>query len=469
MSPDFGSGAFGDSAFGDLPGTGGTPPSPPSSSSGWVVDIDGTDRTSQVLRTIDVTLSQNDRSTARFTCKPGFVVDQFADVRIGAPGETVTPIFGGFVLKRQARAVVHPAALPYVTECECVDYFAYLDYKVASLSYTSDFTLGQFVTDIVALLTERGITVDGAQEVGPTLAARSWMNRPVSEMVRDVSEMTAALGNGWVGKISPDKAFRMWLPGTDAAPVSITQGNGVAMNFEWRDSDQVSVTKVILIVGDSPQMKTQHLVRSSGANSFFIDFPDALDNAWQQFSVSINGGAREETISGPGDGGMWEYTPASQLLEKVSGTALVDGDTIDFQYRAQFPAPITVQLGSPETPVSPEIAIVETDPNITDFAVGEQKANAILARRSLAPREATAWTREHGIFPGMAMDVTLSGRDITATTFIVTEVRLHIEGQKTGGNQIWRYDLDLQESVTYQGDYRDRWQQLIQRVMARAA
>jgi hypothetical protein len=415
----------------------------------WKLTIGGVDKTSLVSQTqrVQVELLQNDRSQATFYTLPDYLPDRFAEVVIYAQDGT-TPIFGGLIMNR-AVTPLHFGADPYLTKVECADFFTYLDWTYVSLSYDAPVTMKQVLTDLVAELpASYSITVDGAQVDGPTVDPFSWVTVKASDAIRELSTRTA-----YVAKMSPLKALRLLVPGTDLAAVSIEDGDTNCQEFTWTDPDAVPYNTVRIRIGTAGVTVTQVFTVAGGGQTFVSDFPAINDLILQGYiSVDTGAGIVNATVSRTGEGGMFEWDMATHTLTEVSYPGgLTNGWTVALPYQPNFPYEITATTGA-----TPEIEYLAQDfPDVTSLSQGQEIADGLLASLSQTAREATIVSLVHGWDVGQSVTVDLAERDVAAD-FSITEVRIELIS-----DQFWRYELKAQETTTYQGNYLDRWDDLL--------
>jgi hypothetical protein len=416
----------------------------------WDLKVGGVSKRTSIesLKPASITLLPNDRSKAQFCTVFGYSPARLSEVVVYDQDGT-TPLFGGLINKRTLVATKARGAAPFFTQIDCVDFLTYFDLKVVSLSYDTDTDVKTVLTDLVALLPgSYGMTVDPAQVAGPAVSARSWTNVKASTILRDVSKAT-----GYVVTVSPLKVTSMFAPRTTSAPVTMVDAAPNCLEFLWSDSDTLPPNNVVLLIGTAGTVVTQTWTWHTGDPlSFVTDFPDD-GSGWTRGAVRINDGVtgqRDDTISGPGDGGYFEYDTSTHTLTQVSGPGLADGDTVSFEYKPAFPYAIERSTGA-----TPEIDYPAADPSITTLAAGQQTADGILAQLGSAGRIATITSLTTGFRPGQSLTVNLTHRDVNAT-FSVTQVSLTLKS-----DAYWVASLTAQESATYEGNHNDQWAQII--------
>lgn len=376
--------------------------------------IAGVDRTSLLETGASIELLLNDKSSLTIQTKfSDYLPNRYDEVILSYifPGPTEVIVYGGFVTNRTVAGIIDPA-LPRFNTFECKDFFKYLDFTTVAVSYTVDTLLKQVLSDALAALPgSTGIVIDPSQEDGPTVAPFSSTDT-VSNIIRSLTDKT-----GYVGKVDPTTKYaKMILPGTEPAPLTITDVQPNCDSVEWSDPDSDPPTDISLIIGAVGVAVVQHWVAPSPPGTVFVtDFSSALDGYGLGFLVTINDGSvinpttgRFDTVSIPGGGGYWEWDESAHTLTQVGGPGIIAGDTIDFQYRPAFPCLLTYSTG--KTPKISQPPIVR--PEIITKAEADGLGYQLLASLSSIGRRATIKTREIGWFPGQLIQISIASRSI---------------------------------------------------------
>lgn len=406
--------------------------------------IGGADHTSELAlsRPVEIERALNERATARFTVTPGYLPSRFDTVALyDTDGTTV--LFGGFVLRRSIDPFRKSGGTePYFTEIECGDYFTAFDWAYVSLTYSTSVTLETVIDDLIAALPgSYGITKDAGQVTGPTLGAFTWERKRASDAVRELTDRT-----GYVATLSPLKVFKMFVPGTDAAPFALTDADPHCKTFSWNDSDRVPANKVTAVCGPSAVASTTKTwIQAGGATSWVTDIPAAV-GAPPPGYVTVNGVAR--TV-GPGASYTWDDTTST--LSLGTDPTPTNGWSIVLVYNAQYPFEVSATSGA-----TPVIEFQQAYPDVVDYAQGQEIAAGLLDQLDQQPREATVSTLDAGWAPGQELTVALTAR-MTAT-FVLTRVIASIQVQQPA--PVWVYRFTAIESTVYQGSYLDQWRAL---------
>lgn len=408
----------------------------------WKALIGGVDHTADLAlhQTITIERQLNERATAKFVCNPGYLPARFTEAVLYDIDGT-TPIFGGVVLKRSIDGI-QAIGQPFFTQVDCGDYFTYFDWAYISLTYDVDVTLEDVLDDIVAALpASYSITVDAGQATGPTLAPFSWDRKRASDAVRELSDRT-----GYVALVSPLKALKMFIPGTDAAPFALTDATPHCQTFGWADSDRVPANHITVIAGPAAVASaTQTWIQAGAATSWVVDIPNAVGSAPPGY-VTVNGIFR--TV---GPGGHYEWDDVTGTLSLGTDPTPTDGWSIVLVYNGQFPFIVTATSAA-----TPEIQFQQAYPDVTNYQQAQEIADGLLAQLDQQPRDADVTTVDVGWEPGQALSVALTAR-MTAD-FVLTGLTITL--QPKAPSPRWVYQFPAIESATYQGSYLDQWRAL---------
>lgn len=200
---------------------------------------------------VEITLIQNERGTARFTTKHGYVPALRSEVQIYDTDGT-TAILGGVIFSRQSRG---SGATTTKTDCEVVDWTWYLDNTtIVGGTITGTYTLKQVLEWIQTnYLASRGFTLDPAQVTGPSwdVTGYSWERKTISAALR---ENIGPAAQGYTFYVTPAKVWGMRKAnlGSPTAPFSISDATNNATVLEWTESSEDYADKVIVSYGDPP-------------------------------------------------------------------------------------------------------------------------------------------------------------------------------------------------------------------------
>lgn len=419
----------------------------------WKVLIDGEERT-PIVDAFSMSSQLNDRARATVVLAD-FLPTRF-DELVSYDGQT--PIFGGVILQRafQGRNQYDPT---FTLTVECGDWFTYADWCYTTVSYDVPVTLIDVLTDLVNdHLTNYGIALDPAQVIGPTLSPFTWTNKRVSDALRELSDRT-----GYVVRIAPAKLLSMFVPGTIAAPVSLTEATPNCHDLTWRDADRIPYNRVTVSCGPNGQAEVadeKHYGdgtrRRWPLNAPFVAIIGALRTGNDTTGLD-DGGYNVGVIEDDGAGAYpWMVERATnEVVQRADQPILAADQYFVIWYQGQFPFTV-----SSETGARPIVEYVETRPDVMSIPVGQEIADQLLASSQAAGRDIQVTTDVDGFDPGQALDVELEITRAISGSFLVTAVGMQIVLDTTQGDRFWQYRLDAIESALYQGNYLDGWRQL---------
>src|SRR6185436_674885 len=256
----------------------------------------------------------------------------------------------------------------------------------------------------------------------------------------------------FVGYISPAKAFKMFVPGTDAAPVTVTDANPHCLGFTYSDSDQIPANTVRAICGPTSALSTTFQVTVNGSDtSSEVNIQSVIGGATQGYVLE---NAVHRTLSGPGDGGYyyWDDTAGKGTISVGTGATPGAGIVLELVYTGQYPFTAEATSGA-----TPEIMAVFAFPDVTDWEQGQEIVAGLLAQLNQQPRECDLPSLSSGWLPGQALTVNLTAR-LTAN-FLLTSVTWAIQLVHTTPRWIAQAIHGIEGSY-YQGSYLDQWRQM---------
>lgn len=338
--------------------------------------------------------------------------------------EDGTDVFGGIIdYTEESKASPDAVADDIVTRITARAFNIYADRRYVTETVADGTSLKTFVTTLVDdYLSDYGVTLDAAQVDGPSLEAWQIDGVLLSSVLDSLSTMT-----GYVWEIDASKEFRMFLPGTVAAPSDIVDGDGHHVgDIRVKRTRQNYVNRVIVKYGQNLIVPHQDDFTGDGSeDTFELTYPIAgpipysADGAVGYAVVDIDGGTESlGGLSAPA-GFLWEYDPTAQTVTRRSG-AVTNGVTFSVRYDVQYPQSTSVEDAG-EIAANGVVESVVTYPDIYDQAVAEALATSLLSRGLSVQVEAEYQTYEVGIQPGQTQTITSADRNID-DTFLVAEV-----------------------------------------------
>lgn len=226
------------------------------------------DRTAKVRveNPVTISLTQNERTTARFTTVPSYRPNLRDEVLIYHQDGT-TVLFGGLVYQRQTESVGQKT----FTTCECTDWSIYGDWCFADLTYAAATTLQVVLNNLVGLMGAYGVTLDATNYSSVTLEPFAWANKSVTDCLRELCEKT-----GYIWRFSTTKVLSLIVPGASAAPFNLSDATPHCATVEWSDVSEKYASKVRIVCGPSgAATATQTWTANGTATRWMTDFPAA--------------------------------------------------------------------------------------------------------------------------------------------------------------------------------------------------
>ena len=387
--------------------------------------------------------------------------------RLNDPGETFVPdvrdavvfaldgatVFGGVVWDMEAKAIVKAAvaggAAGYSYVLHCVDFTAFTDVVLINGIYGPG-DLIDLLDPLVDNLALHGITLDGSQDTGPAIVAQGWEVLTIRQALDRLASQT-----GWIWRISPTGALRMFDPTTVTAPTSIVDAvpgtpNGV-QELSWKKSLNGYFNTIWLRHGPEGAAPVEETFTGDGvASSFALGAEFANLPTTQTVNVVISGTPAVQTLGLEADPGQWYINTAQTHLVHAAGV-YGSGDTVTLSYFKVSPTNLEVIDAAEYTAHGP-YSLVINDPNSLLDAEAQAIADGELRRHGGPYRTISMRTRIATIEPLMSLPIVNAKLDLN-DDFLVTETRLrHIsqyaDSSLTGGVRhefIW--DMTLVEGT----------------------
>lgn len=391
-------------------------------------------------RGCSISMPLNERATMRFSLLDGFLPPKRADV-VAYAQDGSTKLFAGVIVQRQMRSYEGRSLAAFV-DCDCGDYSTYADWCYQTKNYPSGATLEDVLDDLVSdKLGAYGISVHGSQVTGPTLSAFEWVDKRVSDCLRELSDRT-----GYSYRVDADKKLRMFVPGTDAAPFTVTSATPNVENIEWTDSGEVPANTITVRCGpDAVDEVTQTWIQAGGATSWVTDIPAALGQPAPGY-VTVNG-----IFATVGTGAEYEFNVDTSTLSLGTASTPTNGWSIVLVYIAQFPFAVTATTGA-----TPVVEAIYRYPDVKVYEQAVEIAEGLLDRQAQEPRILTMPSTQLGWLPGQAVSVVHSDRDINDTDATISNVDIQLIS-----DDFWRSTLTVQETTAPQASYLQQWRDML--------
>jgi hypothetical protein len=341
----------------------------------------------------------------------------------------VTPIFGGFVLRRAVSRVGVDLVTAQLT---CAGFFAYLDQVAFTGSYSGSTDLLDVLADVVAAATDYYLVVHPDQAtLGTVTYAFSWSAARATDVLRDLCSMAGtAMSASFHVSVDPYKQVQIEECGAAECAWRVENATPHCVDLGWEDSEQLPYNKVILTCGpattrvEGPQSWTgADAVVAGTVKSFYTTYPaSAAGELWP--NVVANSGLGP---SGPAyfgladplvaDAWYWDYANHRLVIDDVTDQIL-DGDVISILgYTAQLP--FEVSADAAETPVR---TLRETRTDVTDYGLGQALAaqRLVEVQAEAASKRVTVVSQEEGMAIGRSLFVTYGALGLAVEAMLDT-------------------------------------------------
>lgn len=314
-------------------------------------------------------------------------------------------------------------------------------------------TLKSFATTIrTNYLATYGVTLDPAQADGPTLPAMTFTDRPLTDVLNEVAEITANFGNPFTWAISPDKVFGYYEVGTIPAPFDIDETVSPVKytgDIEVEPTREDFATTIVLRVGPSGvQTVTESFTGDGSTFSFPLSYTvatGAIGGYATRGVVVLDGGTQELDIGGAP---RWSITLSGgqYFLTQNFSVAPSNGSTLTIEYDAQFPFTVRASVSGAE--VSERLYEVS---QLLTKAAAEDLAESLLAKHTEVLNKVTFYTRETGLRPSQTIEIHSPKRNLSHVECLISEVNASNEPGRQG---IW-FRVTAVEGSKFRGSFRE--------------
>lgn len=364
------------------------------------------------------------------------------------------PIIGAFIDRREPIDV--PFGAPFCSRVEALDFTQCYDWCYWTKNYLVDKTRKEVLQDLIAekLGPNYSITLDPSQADGPTYTAPfGWTDAKVSQVIKEL------VGADSIDRITPGKVLKVFVAGSEAAPVSIDADN--CANLKWADSTQTPANTVIGVFGanvtDATHVNQQWLT-DGVATSFAINednIPGSRETLPNLATVDGTDYPIWPVGMAPGgDGIEWDPDTNNGTLNFIgTATALVAGvgDLISLSYFPRLPYRIEKSSGAPVP-----IETLVPHPDIWQWAQANFAVEQDLAQ--LDQDDARVFdldTLEDGLFPGQLLPIDVpekQAEDVEAIITAVSGVAYAANPTVDPSDLYWDYHVTAEEAAALQPD-----------------
>lgn len=262
-----------------------------------------------------------------------------------------------------------------------------------------------------------GITAGTIRE-GAAVELATFDYAKVSEIIQSMADLS-----GYVWFVDASKALQFVPRAEFTAPFSVGSGTTdvMAAGFKKRATREEKANRILLRINDSAYADT--LVSFVG---------DGVKRIWRVATpirsvtaISVN--ATEKTVGVVGETGLdFYYTPGDYwIYQDAAGTVLTGAETLFVTYRAFGMQHQTAEdtgdqssVATAETGTSGIYELALSDDSLTNTAVGDTAAAALLSRYKQLPVEVNYSTRTAGVKPGQVQTIGLTEFGLSGTYLI---------------------------------------------------
>lgn len=338
----------------------------------------------------------------------------------------VTPIFGGFVLRRAVSLVGVDLVTAQLT---CGGFFAYLDQVAFTGSYSGSTDLLDVLADVVAASSDYYLVVHPDQAtLGTVTYAFSWSAARATDVLRDLCSMAGtAMSASFHVSVDPYKQVRVEECGAEECAWRVENATPHCVDLGWEDSEQLPYNKVILTCGPTGPVGSKEQVWTANGTdrSWSIDGLDVPASSTWIGVVWIDAGGGYVALpvwpSGEapsGNGIEWDYATAGGTLSCVGTEPTpATGTLLKVIYVPQFP--FEVSADAAETPVR---TLRETRTDVTDYGLGQALAaqRLVEVQAEASSKRVTVVSQEEGMAIGRSLFVTYGALGLVVEAMLDT-------------------------------------------------
>jgi hypothetical protein len=371
--------------------------------------------------------------------------------------ENGTRIFGGLVDRPSERGILGDATGAYegiTTRVSAVDFHHYTERRVVSETIPAG-SLEAALTVLVTYLTPFGVTLSGSQVTGPSLPELVYENRPLTEVLNEISALTANYGDPYVWRIDYFKVLSMYQPSVEAAPFNITDGdeNTVGDLVVDTSREQYANRIIMRMPARSEINRVDTFTGDGSTNSFTLSYT----LTGMRYVVTNDGVNESLTFQGIGFdlAVQWLYYAVDNTIRRET-TGVADppanGNVITVTYDGNYSATGVAAEDAGEVALYgpwEKVLVVENVPSDT---TAQAMADAELARRLVTPKTIKYKTFEPGVEPGQTQTIVSALRNLNESC-VITDVVIRDYGK---GDRLIR-EVTATSGTTPQAGWRDKY------------
>lgn len=409
----------------------------------------------------------------------------------GAGGTAARRIFGGTIMTPDEAGLGGFGLTPITTRIEAVDYNAQAERRYVNEVLVA----GTLKSQLTTLAANYGLTLHSAQVDGPTVGALPCDYALLQDVLENRSVLT-----GYVWEFDEWNLLRMYLPNTQAAPVNVVDGNGVAIgDIRVKPTRTHYANRVILRFSEAAKAAYAFLKTTGNfANTETVTvggqtytFQTVLTNVAGNVLIGASAEASSNNLAaaiilGAGSGTVYAaatiinasveaYWQSATLMKARALTAGAAGNSIGCSETGVNASWITegggvvaaLALGADRSLTNVSIAndaaeqaahgiweMVIQSPDTTSQVAADVLSAAYLSVHLPVPKAIAYDTYALGLRPGQTQTVTVANRNINAAHLLVEVNTQHQVGQLVLRSVTTIESLLLQAADRWQDTYK---------------
>lgn len=335
--------------------------------------------------------------------------------------------FGGLIHTPREKGLF-PGVKPSIeTVISATDFHSYADRRLVKESIPAG-SLKAALDVLIGYLTGYGVTLSATQVTGPSLPALEYDYRPLSEVLNNISTITADLGEQFVWKIDYFKVLSMYQPTTVLAPfdliADLTGAVPQVVGDIQVEKDGSSYANRIIVLGVAKEERDRRESFTGDGASTSFQLQYTLTGDYGHILVGSGGGetfAIEGTLDDNGNPVQWWYNTTdgvTTITRNIGPTA--SGETYTLQFHGTY-APVTQVEDAGEIAIRGLVEKRFDIPDIPEDTTIEAIAAGLLAQSLPIHEIITYATRENGLQPGQTQTIIVPPRNLDGD-MIITDV-----------------------------------------------
>ena len=370
--------------------------------------------------------------------------------------------------------VVPDTTTTIIYEIQCVDYNQLADRKYVAFRYDDEGqTLYDVVTqilnedsgDIGETLHDDGVVANGQSvQVGPVLSPVAFNYQSVAEAFYELADL---VGFWW--RIDYLKILNFVDRATYVAPFQLDEllWTGYTQPKIRRGREQYRNLQVLRAGRDISEQRVESFKGDGETRNFELALPVATGGVTIKVN-SVPVAAGDIGIRQKDEDKEWYFQIDDKSISQDSSeTVLSDTDTLEVTYRGYFPI---IMIGRADEQILERqqveggtgiYAHVESDENIDDDGLAEEKVDGLLRRYADITDSVSFSTLDEGFQTGQLLTVNLPEHELQGE-FLITSVGLGFKGFDDNQDEVYEYRV---EAVS--GEFLGGWASFFKRLAQR--